>query len=190
MAAGSTRVEASQHVDELVGGGEALLLGEAGDRVDVVVDHAVEPLHQIEGRADHRVVGAFGDLPGHRHVGGFERRLHPVLAAHVVRGGEDPVQGRPPEDPVVVAVAYPEREVRRPARELRDLHAATRTGHVRGDPRAEPIGRDRLGHVDRGRLLGGHQKFAASLSSRCANRSRSSAFRVGTCRLGQPSTGL
>ena len=83
------RVQSGQHVDQLVGRRPALVLGERGGGIDVVVDHAVEVLHHVEGRADHRLVVARRDLRRDRHVGGLERRLHPVLTAHVVRGGED-----------------------------------------------------------------------------------------------------
>ncbi len=63
--------------------------------------HPVHPLHQVEGRADHRPVLAGQHRPGGPHPGPLQGRQHPVLAEHVVGGREEGPGGGPAEDPLV-----------------------------------------------------------------------------------------
>jgi hypothetical protein len=72
----------------------------------------VDALHHVEGRAIHIVVLAEGVRPRDGYVGADERGDDPVLARHVVRGGEDVTERRAPKHPFVLAVGDAVREVR------------------------------------------------------------------------------
>ena len=66
-------------------------------------DHAVEPCHHVEGRADHGRVVAHGQHVGDGHPPG-ERTLHARLAQHVVRARRQRAARRPPQhEPRVAA---------------------------------------------------------------------------------------
>ena len=54
----------------------------------VADDVAVDPLHHVEPRADHRFVLAERDHLRHGNPGAPQGREHPVLARHVVRRGK------------------------------------------------------------------------------------------------------
>ena len=97
------RVQVGQDVDEPLADGAALLglVGVPGrEGVDGVDPD--DPLHDVEGRAEHRLVGAHVQRAGHRDGGPAQRGDHPVLPGHVVRGGQHRARGRPAEDHRVV----------------------------------------------------------------------------------------
>ena len=110
-------VQPGQHVDhgagQLSGGGRAEL-GELRCRAVRRADH---PLHHVELRADHGVVGAVGVGRRHRHVGAGERRHRGVLTAHVVGGGLHVAERRAAHDPRCRAVGDLVGEVGLPARD-------------------------------------------------------------------------
>ena len=60
----------------------------------------VDLLHDVERRAEHRPSSAHSSVGRrHRHGGVAQRDDHPVLAGHVVRGGQHVAQRRPAHDP-------------------------------------------------------------------------------------------
>ncbi|MDZ7731752.1 MAG: hypothetical protein U5R31_00365 [Acidimicrobiia bacterium] len=65
----------------------------------VAHDGAVDVVHDVEGCAVDRLVLAEADGVRDGYVGGAEGRDDPVLASHVVGGGQDLAQRRPAEHP-------------------------------------------------------------------------------------------
>ncbi len=96
--------EAEDHVAGAPGADGRELLGAA-------VRRAVHELHDVEGRSDDGLVLAEQQCPGHRHGGVVQRADHPVLAPHVVGGGEYVAERRAAHHPAGGAVGDRVREV-------------------------------------------------------------------------------
>jgi hypothetical protein len=120
---------------------------------------ASDALHHVERRAHHREVLAVRERPRRLGPARRERRQDAVLAAHVVRGlhlvaerrsAQDELdrlaRGRRPADQV--------REVRVPARKLRDLDRAVEDAReLAREERRQPGGIELLAHADGARLV-------------------------------------
>jgi hypothetical protein len=101
------RVQLDQSVDELVAQPGAVVLGE--DLRKRRPDHDPEhPFHQIEGRADYRLVLAHEDRARTSCVRAPEGRQHPVFPADVVRGGQERPARRASQDPLAAPPAHEE----------------------------------------------------------------------------------
>ena len=99
-------VDAGEHVgDRLAGPAPAGLVEEGLGGLLVAQHEAVDERHDVERGAVDRFVGAQAERRGHRDVGGRQRRDDPVLAAHVVGGGEHVAERRPPQHEVVAGGA-------------------------------------------------------------------------------------
>ena len=114
-------------------------------------DVAGHPAHDVELRAEHRRVVAQAEHLRHLREDRRERRLHAVLAPHVVRRRGLLPRGRHAQHEVLVGVAQQEREVGRARAELPDLRRRLRQ---LGAPPAQPgvRGRDVEG------VLGPHRR--------------------------------
>jgi hypothetical protein len=98
-------VQVGQHVDQALADAAALrrLVGVAGRELADGVQPD-DPLHHVERRPEHRLVGAQVDRARHRDGRGAQRRDDPVLARHVVGGGQHGAGRRPAEDHRLVVV--------------------------------------------------------------------------------------
>ncbi len=105
-------VQVGEDVDE-VERNDAPHVGRDLSRLLGTVDHdPVDEGHHVERCLVHRLVGAEGERRWHRHVGEADGGDEPVLARHVVGGGEHMAERRPPEhEPAAVGVGDLEREV-------------------------------------------------------------------------------
>ena len=103
-------------------------------------DRALQPLHHVELRADHRLVAAEPDHGGDVREDRRERRLDVVLAAHVVGALGLRTGRRAAQDEVAGGVRQQVGQVRGAAGELADLGGADQV--VRRRVLAQP-GRDR-----------------------------------------------
>ena len=63
-------------------------------------DHALDELHDVEGRPVDRLVPTQADDARNRYAAVGEGADDPVLPRHVVGGGKDVAEGRPAQDPV------------------------------------------------------------------------------------------
>ena len=121
------------------------------------VRRPLHPLHHVERGAEHVGVLAQGVRRGHRDVGRQERRHHPVLAGHVVRGRQHVTERRPAHDPPVLAVGDLVGEVGLAAGDhLRTQRSGHRTRPDGLEERLEP-GQVQAGRVDGAGALLGHQ---------------------------------
>ncbi len=111
------RVHLDQRVDQLVGH-PGPLRGRVEVRRQRVGHHVpVHPLHEVEGRADHRLVGAHPQHPGDPGVA-VQGRQHAGLAQDVVGAGRERRPGRAAQDQLAVA----------PAQEVGDVGVALAHG--------------------------------------------------------------
>ena len=98
-------------------------------------DVPLDELHDIEGALVDRLVGAQPDGPRHRDADRAERIDEPVLAGHVVRGGQHVVQRGPAQRPgPPVAVLHPESQVGAAAGDEGEGERRRQLGHVVGEP--------------------------------------------------------
>ena len=135
------RVDVGQHVDQRLARGPPLQRPERGaSRLDVAHDRALDEAHHVERLVVDRLVVAVADRGGHRHGRRPERRDDPELTAHVVGGGQDLSERRPPEHPRVAGlVADPEGQVGPAPRDQAELEWRGDAVDVGLEPR-----RDRL----------------------------------------------
>ena len=109
------------------------------DGQGVADDVAVDPFHDVEPGADHRLVLAEGDHLGHRDSGALQRREHAVLARHVVRGGEHVRERRPANHETALAVVDDVREVRASAGDHLAAQRARKSSDARRQVRSERV---------------------------------------------------
>jgi hypothetical protein len=137
-------VQLRERVHERLGDGAPVRGRERGRRGATADDHAPDPLHEKERRADHgRVVAAREWARGLR-VYGSQGGQDPMLAAHVVSAPD----GRPPRGTAQhhLPAALPDEvgEVGEAARELLDRDVAGQIGKRAGEVRVEGGGIDLL----------------------------------------------
>ena len=106
------RVQVDQRVDQGEDGGPGALGAERGELLGGAVRDALDVLHDVEGRPEHRVVLAEQHRLRHRDGGGVQGADHPVLALHVVRGGQHMAQRRSAYHPAAGPVGDGVRQVR------------------------------------------------------------------------------
>ena len=116
------RVDAGEHLDEVVGEVPPLLCRQARGLVRLAEDHTVDLGHDVEGSARHLGVVTQGEDPRHRHVGVLQGREHAVLARHVVRARQQ----------------LPERRSAHDHRALLAAHAVGEVGQAAGDDLGAP----------------------------------------------------
>ena len=131
-------MERGEHIDEVMRGSTPLLgrqhLGLDGG----VEHHAVDVVHHVERRPVHLVVLAEPERTRHGHVGEPHRGDDPVLARHVVRGGEDVAEGWPAHDhAAAVRVGDQERQVRPAAGDQLEREGRLGTRDVGAQPGAD-----------------------------------------------------
>ena len=120
-------VQRGERLDRAPGDRAGALRAERGELGGGAVRRPVHALHHVELRADHGLVLAQREGPGHGHGRVAQGRHHAVLPRHVVGGGEHVAQGRPADDPLLVPVADDVGEVRLAAR---DERPGQRAGHL------------------------------------------------------------
>ena len=101
-------------------------------------DDAAAALQHVEVDAQDVRVGAEREAARREGEGVAEAGQHPVLARHVVGGGGDRPQGRPPQHVLGRPELQQVRQVRVPAPELPDRQRPRRLGKVRAQPRFQP----------------------------------------------------
>ena len=114
------------------------ILGERrGERA--TQDHAVDVLHEVERRTDHRGVIASGQRLRHRHAAGMQRGQDAVLPTHIVRHARlhatrwpTQYQRAPAVLALVLALDRDQiREIRKPGGELPDEQTRPRRHQLR-----------------------------------------------------------
>ena len=118
------------------------LQGGGKRRADAVT---VDPLHQVERRAEHAGVLAQRERPGHRHARSAvrERRQHPVLAHHVEGAPRQLAARRPAEHDLPVGAGDEVRQARLPLAEPRDRERALELRKPGGEEGGDRPGVDR-----------------------------------------------
>lgn len=105
-------VQFDERVDEAEDGRPGALGAQRRELFGRAVRGALDVLHDVEGRPDHRVVLAEQHGLGYRNGCRVQGADHPVLALHVVRGGQHMTQRGPADDPAPRAVRDDVRQVR------------------------------------------------------------------------------
>ena len=144
------RMDASQRLgDRHAGAGPGRLAHLL--RARLVSQHeAVDVLHDVEGRAVHRVVGAEPDHRWYRHVGRAKGRDDAMLSAHVVRRGEHlPERRAAQHPPLVVGIAHHEGQVGAAARDEVEAERWPHAGRVLLEPAGNRVDVDPLGLLHR-----------------------------------------
>ena len=139
-------VQPGQHVGERAA--ERLARpGRQGRRRGGVADHdAVDVLHDVEGGAVHAGVGAQPQRLRHGETLGVQAGDRPVLAPHVVCGGQHVVQRGAAQHPAPPAgVADDERHVGVPGLHERERQGWGSRGQVLSEPGRDGVGVDAFG---------------------------------------------
>jgi hypothetical protein len=141
-------VQRGQRVDQPLGDSPRRLGPELLEIRGAAVRRALDPLHHVERGTEHVGVLAERERPWHRHRGLVQSAHHPVLAGHVVSGGQHVAQRRAPHDPALGAVGDLVGEVGPATGDQRrgELGVGHRRDHP-GEPFAE------TGEVEDGRFI-------------------------------------
>ena len=144
------RVQVGEGVEQRLGGGAAALVREQFEgQVERVQDHALDAVHDVERGTVDRDVRAQSVRGGHGDAHRAERGDGPVLAGHVVGGGQHMAERRAAENHVhPVRVGDAVGEVGVPPGQQRPGERCPDVGDVLGEPRRH------RGDVDPGGLRG------------------------------------
>jgi hypothetical protein len=124
-----------------------------GELVGGAVRGALDELHHVEGGAQHLLVLAQQHRARHGHVRRVQGVDHPVLAPHVVRGGQDVAERGAAYDPRGRAVGDGVGEVRPPALDQpAGQRAVHETGALTVEQGAQPV------RVEAWRVVGTHRR--------------------------------
>ena len=148
-------VEIGERVDD----GLADAPGEAGIALEgrrqvAADDDAVTPLHDVERRADHRLVHAQQVTARRQRIDPPQAGQHTVLARHVVGAGRDRPQGRPAQHVLGFPVAKQVGQVGVAAAELAELERPFRPRQLAPQITFEPLRIEPLVGPDRDQLGG------------------------------------
>ncbi len=144
-------------------------------------DHAADPPHDVEVRAEHAVVLAERERLRRERIHGVEPGQDAVLPTHVVRALHLAAERRAAQHVLALAGAQQIRQVRVPARELldRDLVVGTDLGDVRAEVRGKRLEVEPLALADAPRSIDmlAHAPEATTLSGRSTGRDPAGATR-------------
>jgi hypothetical protein len=149
---GIHRVQLDQRVHQPEHRVAGALRAERDELLRGAVRRALHELHDVEGRSQHRLVLTQQYRARHRDRRRVQRADHPVLALHVVCGGQYMPERRPPYDPLRAAVRDRVGEVRPSAL---DQPAGQRAVHQPGSLAVEQAAQ--LVEIEPWRMVRGHR---------------------------------